>query len=117
MGLKCLKSLQPPVPVRRHHLARLGVMIHVDITHLSRFECVVHPITVDWRLSSSSAGVGYDNAYAAIDDATRVASTQALPDQKQGTTVGFLIGALALGLQPSAPSTTFYEATSRPNDL
>ncbi len=42
-----------------------------------------------------SYGAGYEKVHVAIDDATRLAYAEVLPDEKQATTVGFLIRALA----------------------
>jgi len=94
MGLGRLKHLQPPVPVRRYQWAWPGDMIHVDIKQLARFDRVGHRITGDRRLGRS-AGAGYEKAHVAIDDATRLAYAEVLPDEKQATTVGFLIRAVA----------------------
>ena len=94
MGLGRLKHLQPPVPVRRYQWARPGDMIHVDIKQLARFDRVGHRITGDRRIGRSS-GAGYEKVHVAIDDATRLAYAEVLPDEKQATTVGFLIRAVA----------------------
>ena len=88
MGLGRLKHLQPPVPVRRYQWARPGDMIHVDIKQLARFDRVGHRITGDRRQGRSS-GAGYEKAHVAIDDATRLAYAEVLPDEKQATTVGY----------------------------
>jgi len=61
---------------------------------LGRFDCVGHRITGDRRLGRWS-GAGYEKAHDAIDDATRLAYAEVLPDEKQDTTVVFLI---SLGL-------------------
>jgi len=94
MGLGRLKHLQPPVPVRRYQWAQPGDMIHVDIKQLARFDRVGHRITGDRRLGRS-AGAGYEKAHVAIDDATRLAYAEVLPDEKEATRVGFLIRAMA----------------------
>jgi transposase InsO family protein len=78
----------------RYQWARPGDMIHVDIKQLARFDRVGHRITGDRRLGRS-AGAGYEKAHVAIDDATRLAYAEVLPDEKQATTVGFLIRAVA----------------------
>jgi transposase InsO family protein len=69
-------------------------MIHVATKQLARFERVGHRITGDRRLGSSR-GAGYEKAHVAIDDATRLAYVEVLPDEKQATTVGFLLRAVA----------------------
>jgi len=95
MGLGRPKYLQPPVPVCRYQWGQPGDMIHVDIKQLARFARVGHRITGDRRLGRSS-GEGYEKAHIAIDDATRLDYAEVLPDEKQTTTVGFLIRAVAL---------------------
>ena len=54
-------------------------MIHVDTKQLARFERVGHRITGD-RSLGSSRGAGYEKAHLAIDDATRLAYVEVLPD-------------------------------------
>ena len=68
-------------------------MIHVDIKQLARFKRVGHRITGDRRLGSSR-GAGCEKAHVAVDDATRLAYVEVLPDEKQETTVGFLLRAV-----------------------
>ena len=94
LGLGRLKNLQPAEPVRRYQWARPDDMIHVDTKQLARFERVGHRITGD-RRQDSSRGAGYGKAHVAIDDATRLAYVEVLPDEKQATTVGFLLRAVA----------------------
>lgn len=69
-------------------------MIHVDTKQLARFERVGHWITGDRRLGCCR-GAGYEKAHVAIVDATRLADVEVLPDEKQATTVGFLLRAVA----------------------
>jgi hypothetical protein len=94
LGLGRLKHLQPPVPLRRYQWERPGNTIRVDIKQLARFDRVGHRITGD-RPLGSSPGAGYEKVLVAIDDATRLAYAEVLPDEKQVTTVGFLIRAVA----------------------
>jgi transposase InsO family protein len=94
LGLGRLRNLQPAEPVRRYQWAKPGDMIHVDTKQLARFERIGHRITGDRRLGSSR-GAGYEKAHVAIDDATRLAYVEVLPDEKQATTVGFLLRAVA----------------------
>jgi len=81
------------VPVRRYQWDQPGDMIHVDIKQLARFNRVGHRITGDRRLGRLS-GAGYEKAHVAIDDATRLAYAEVLPDEKQATTIGCLIRAV-----------------------
>ena len=94
IGLGRLKNLQPAEPVRWYQWAQPGDVIHVDTTQLARFERVGHLITCD-RWLGSSRGAGYEKAHVAIDHATRLAYVEVLPDEKQASTVGFLLRAVA----------------------
>lgn len=69
-------------------------MIHVDTKRLAGFERVGHRITGDRRLGSSP-DAGYDKAHVAVDDATRLAYVEVLPNEQQATTVGFLVRAVS----------------------
>jgi len=93
LGLGRLKNLEPKVPVRRYQWERPGDMIHVDIKQLARFERVGHRITGD-RRHGSSRGAGYEKVHVAIDDATRLAYVEVLPDEQKATTIGFLARAV-----------------------
>lgn len=91
-GLGRLRSLEMPAPVRRYQRQRPGELIHLDIKKLARFSQVGHRITGNRR--GASEGVGYDFFHVAIDDATRLAYVEVLPDERRGSTTGFLIRAL-----------------------
>lgn len=51
-----------------------------------------HRITCSRR--GASEGMGYDFLHVAIDDATRLAYVEVLPDERRGSTTAFLIRAL-----------------------
>jgi len=91
-GLGRLKQLEEPAPVRRYQRQRPGELLHLDIKKLARFERVGHRITGN-RLGASE-GVGYDFFHVAIDDATRLAYVEVLPDERRASTTGFLLRAL-----------------------
>ncbi len=92
MGLGRLSSLEPKEPVRRYQRERPGELLHLDIKKLARFEGVGHRITGNRR--AASEGLGYDFLHVAIDDATRLAYVEVLPDERRWSTTGFLIRAL-----------------------
>jgi transposase InsO family protein len=91
-GIGRLKSLVETEPVRRYQRQRAGELIHLDIKKLARFDRVGHRITGNRR--GGSEGVGYDFFHVAIDDATRLAYVEVLPDERRTSTTGFLIRAL-----------------------
>jgi transposase InsO family protein len=93
-GLSRLKDIEP-APVRRYEREHPGEMIHIDIKKLGRFERVGHRITGDRTGQSNGRGIGWEFVHVAIDDASRIAFCQVLPDEKKESAVAFLEAALA----------------------
>jgi transposase InsO family protein len=91
-GLGRLKHLDEAAPVRRYQRQRPGELLHLDIKKLARFERIGHRITGDRH--GKSEGTGYDFFHVAIDDATRLAYVEVLPDERRISTTGFLVRAL-----------------------
>lgn len=94
LGLNKLKSLEPAAPVRRYERAHPGELIHIDIKRLGRFDRVGHRITGN-RQKGDSRGAGWEFVHVAIDDASRLAFSQILPDEKKESAVAFLKAAVA----------------------
>ncbi len=95
VGLSRLRDLAPAEPVRRYERAHPGEMIHIDIKKLGRFERVGHRITGDRHGQSNSRGVGWEFVHVCIDDASRIAFSQVLPDERKESAIAFLKAALA----------------------
>ncbi len=87
-GLNRLTRLTAPAPVIRYERARPGELVHLDIKPLARILRVGHRIHGDRR--RIVAGAGYEYAHVAIDDYSRAAYVEVLPDQRGTTTAGFL---------------------------
>lgn len=103
-----LRALDPitGAPVRRQHSgrryehARPGDLVHVDVKKLGRV-----PDGGGWRLHGRSEQVrgrkvhgralGYDFLHVAVDDHSRLAYVEALPDERDLTSAGFLRRATA----------------------
>ena len=94
LGMNRLKSLEPVEPVRRYERAEPGEMIHIDIKKLGRFNKVGHRITGDRTGQSNSRGVGWEFVHVCIDDASRVAFSKIMPDEKKESAIAFLEAAL-----------------------
>ena len=94
-GLSRLKDLDPAEPVRRYERAHPGELIHIDIKKLGRFERPGHRVTGDRHGQSNARGVGWEFVHVAIDDHSRIAFSQILPDERQGSAVAFLKAAIA----------------------
>ena len=99
-GLSRLKDLEPAEPVRRYERDEPGDMIHIDIKKLGRFDRVGHRITGDRTgqsndRTSRKGGAGWEFVHVCIDDASRIAFSQILPDEKKESAVAFLKAAIA----------------------
>ena len=93
-GLSRLKDIAPAEPVRRYEREHPGEMIHIDIKKLGRFDRVGHRITGDPQ-QGKSRGAGWEFVHVVIDDASRIAFSQILPDEKLESATAFLKAALA----------------------
>lgn len=93
LGLNRIQALEPAEPPRRYERQHPGELIHIDIKKLGRFEVVGHRITGDRR--SRSRATGWEFVHVCIDDASRVAFSQILPDEKKESAVAFLKAAVA----------------------
>lgn len=95
LGLNRMRDLEPAEPVRRYEHPHPGDMIHIDIKKLGRFDKIGHRITGDRTGQSNSRGVGWEFVHVCIDDASRVAFSQIMADEKAASAVAFLKAALA----------------------
>jgi transposase InsO family protein len=92
-GLSRLSRLEPAPVYRRYERAEPGELLHLDVKKLGRIVRVGHRITGDWRHRDRTAGWEY--LHVAIDDASRVAYAQILPDESNEAAVSFLRAAVA----------------------
>ena len=86
------RDLNPPPPVVRYEHPRPGDMLHLDIKGMSRFSEVSR--RGDGRLRGKQKHPGFLALHVAVDDHSRMAFTQILPDQTAETTIGFLNSAI-----------------------
>jgi transposase InsO family protein len=98
LGLNKPRALEPAEPVVRYERKEPGEMIHemihLDIKKLGRFDKVGHRITGDRTGQSNSRGIGWEFVHVAIDDASRIAFSQVMPDERKGSATAFLKAAL-----------------------
>ena len=92
-GLSRLARLAPAEPVRRYQRERPGELIHIDIKKLGRFARPGHRVT-RVRAGNRNTGAGWDFVHVAIDDATRLAYAEVLPDERRASAAGFLVRAV-----------------------
>jgi transposase InsO family protein len=80
----------------RYERARPGELVHVDVKKIGKI-----PDGGGWRAHgrgtrpASTRGLGYDYIHAAVDDHSRLAYAEILPDEKGPTCAGFLTRAAA----------------------
>jgi transposase InsO family protein len=86
-------ALDPPPPVRRYQRERPGELIHIDIKKPGRFDRPDHRVTGS-RTKGSGRGAGRDFVHVAVDDATRLAYVEVLPDERRESATAFLRRAL-----------------------
>jgi transposase InsO family protein len=99
IGLGKRSRLQPPEPPNRYERKRPGELIHVDVKKLARISArgAGHRVTGN-RKSQFSRGpeherkrvTGWEFVHVCVDDATRLAYVEVLPDEKGATAAGFL---------------------------
>ncbi len=95
LGLNKLSALEPE-PVRRYEREHPGELIHLDIKKLGRIGSVGHRITGRRTgVVNRHLGIGWEFVHVCIDDASRVAFVQVMPDQRKESAVAFLEAAVA----------------------
>ena len=94
LGLGQLGNLDPKPPAIRYQRERPGELIHIDTKKLGRIDGVGHRITGYHVGVNRNRGIGWDVLHVCIDDASRLAYTEILPDEKKASAIGFLQRAL-----------------------
>ena len=95
LGLNKLSALEQE-PVRRYEREHPGELIHLDIKKLGRIGSVGHRITGRYPGAiNRHHGIGWEFVHVCIDDASRIAFVQVMPDQRKESAVAFLEAAVA----------------------
>jgi transposase InsO family protein len=98
IGLGRLSRLAPPEPPNRYQRSRPGELIHIDVKKLGRISVkgAGHRVT-GHRRSQFKRGpghgrgvTGWECVHVCVDDATRLAYAEVLPDERTPTVIGFL---------------------------
>src|SRR6516225_6666326 len=99
LGLNRLAALEPAEPIRRYEREHPGELIHIDIKKLGKFNRIGHRITGDRTRQSNQRsrgqGPGWEYVHVCIDDASRIAFSQVMKNEKKGCAVTFLKAAIA----------------------
>jgi len=104
IGLGKRSRLEPPEPPNRYERSRPGELIHVDVKKLGRIQAGAGkriagrrhytPTRTD-RAGHRRKTIGWEFVHVCVDDATRLAYAEVLPDEKGPTAAGFLRRAAA----------------------
>jgi transposase InsO family protein len=102
IGLGKLSRLEPPEPPNRYQRSRPGELIHVDVKKLGKIAGAGHRVTgqrqsqlAHRRARRRGAPKGWEFVHVCVDDATRLAYAEVLPDEQGTTAAGFLRRAVA----------------------
>ena len=92
LGLNRMRDLEPAVPLIRYEHAAPGDLLHLDIKQLGRFSGV--RLRPDGRRRGKHH-CGWEYVHVSIDDHSRIAFTQILPDFTAASAIAFLRAAVA----------------------
>lgn len=95
LGLGRLEALEIKPPIIRYEREKPGELIHIDTKKLGKIDGIGHRITGDRHGQSNKRGTGWEALHVAIDDASRLAYTEILPDETKESAIAFLKNALA----------------------
>jgi transposase InsO family protein len=102
IGLGKRSRLSPPEPPNRYERKRPGELVHLDIKKLGRIAGAGHRVTgsrksqkKERRGNRRVGALGWEFVHVAVDDATRLAYAEVLPDERGETAAGFLRRAVA----------------------
>jgi transposase InsO family protein len=87
-GVNRLRPAPPPGPVQRYERTRVGELVHLDMKRLGRIGVVGHRIHGD--RTRRRRGVGWETVHVCVDDYSRVAYVEVLPDQSAAATASFV---------------------------
>jgi len=94
LGLNRLWKLGPAEPPNRYCRRHAGELVHVDVKKLGRFDRPGHRARGRGP-GRRSEGAGWEAVHVCVDDATRLAYVEVLPDERAVTTIGFFERAVA----------------------
>jgi transposase InsO family protein len=94
LGLNRLSRLEPPEPPNRYCRRHPGELIHIDVKKLGRFDRPGHRVTGRGP-GTRNHRVGWEAVHVCVDDTSRLAYVEVLPNETAQVSVGFLSRAVA----------------------
>jgi transposase InsO family protein len=94
LGLNRMRDLEPAEPVRRYEREHPGELIHIDIKKLGKFNRIGHRITGNRTGQSNTRGIGWEFVHVYIDDASRIAFSRVMKNERAACAVAFLKAAV-----------------------
>jgi transposase InsO family protein len=88
-GVGRRSRLEPLEPVNRYEHERPGELVHLDIKKLARFDRPGHRLLGRGR-GRFETGAGYEYLHVCVDDYSRLAYVELLPDEQGATAARFL---------------------------
>lgn len=100
IGLGKLSKLMAPEPPNRYERSRPGELVHLDIKKLGRISGAGKRVTgrralTGYRDRKARGELGWEFVHVAVDDATRLAYAEVLPNEQGQTAADFLRRAAA----------------------
>lgn len=97
IGLGKRSRLTPVEPPNRYERKRAGELVHLDIKKLGRIAGAGHRVTGSRKSQNKrregnrrSGALGWEFVHVAVDDATRLAYAEVLPNEQGATAAAFL---------------------------
>jgi transposase InsO family protein len=89
LGLGRLAAREPKPATIRYEREHPGELIHLGTKKLGRIDGVGHRITGDRRGQSNKRGTGWEYLHVAVGDASRLAFTAIMPDERKESAAAF----------------------------
>jgi transposase InsO family protein len=93
-GLERLKKLDPVIPIRRYERSKPGELVHLDNKKLGRVAGIGHRIT-GVRTHDRKGKKGWEFVHVCIDDYSRLAYVEVLPNERAESSIAFMYRAAA----------------------
>ena len=90
IGLGKRSRLEPPEPPNRYERSLPGDLVHVDVKKLARFHRPGHRMLGRGPGRFGQGPAGYDYVHVCVDDYSRLAYAEVLPNERSTTAIAFL---------------------------